>query len=68
MFIRRNARHPAMPLRRGCQRGSALIEYTVVVLLLVTVLLANPNVIRQLADALRDAYTSFVYALSISWI
>lgn len=67
MFIRRNARQPAMPLR-GRQRGSALIEYTVVVLLLVTVLLANPNVIRQLADALRDAYTSFVYALSISWI
>jgi Flp pilus assembly pilin Flp len=68
MFIRRNARHPAMPPRHGRQRGSALIEYTVVVLLLVTVLLANPNVIRQLADALRDAYTSFVYALSISWI
>jgi len=55
-------------LRPARQRGSALIEYTVVVLLLVTVLLANPNVIRELADALRDAYTSFVYALSISWI
>lgn len=53
------------PLR---QRGSALIEYTIVVLFLVVVLLANPNVIAELANAVRDAYTSFVYALSISWI
>ncbi|MHB1057454.1 MAG: hypothetical protein ACYC0F_06195 [Rhodanobacter sp.] len=60
--IRRAAARPAR------QRGGALIEYTIVVLLLVMVLLANPNVIRQLADALREAYTSFVYALSISWI
>lgn len=54
--------------QRTHQRGSALVEYTIVVSLLVVVLLANPNVIRDLAHALRDAYTSFVYALSISWI
>lgn len=53
---------------RARQHGGALVEYTVVVMLLVMVLLANPNVIKQLADAVRDAYTSFVYALSISWI
>lgn len=50
------------------QRGSALVEYTVVVLFLIVVLVANPNLMRQVADAMRDAYTSFVYALSVSWI
>jgi Flp pilus assembly pilin Flp len=50
------------------QRGGALVEYTIIVSLLVVVLLANPNVIRDLAHAIRDAYTSFVYALSVSWI
>lgn len=50
------------------QRGGALVEYTIVVLLLVVVLLADPNAIPKLAQALRDAYTHFVYALSISWI
>lgn len=51
-----------------CQRGGALVEYTVVVLLLVLVLVAYPDAIPQLAKALRDAYASFVYALSVSWI
>jgi hypothetical protein len=32
------------------------------------VLVADPNVIGQLAQALREAYASFVYALSASWI
>lgn len=54
--------------RRRRQRGSALVEYTVVVLFLVVVLVANPNLIHQLGVAIRDAYTSFVYALSVSWI
>jgi hypothetical protein len=31
-------------------------------------LLANPDVIHELADELRKAYTSFVYALSVSWV
>lgn len=59
------ARGRAAPTR---QRGSALIEYLVVAGVLVAVLLADPNVFGQLADALRKAYTSFVYALSASWI
>lgn len=50
------------------QRGGALVEYVIVVLALLLVLVANPNVIQQLMHALRDAYTSFVYALSVSWI
>lgn len=51
-----------------CQRGGALVEYTVVVLLLVLVLVAYPDAIPQLAKALREAYASFVYALSVAWI
>lgn len=53
---------------RRAQRGGALVEYTLVVLLLVLVLVVDPNVIGQLAQALREAYASFVYALSASWI
>lgn len=49
------------------QRGSAMIEYMVVATFLVIVLVANPNVIKQLADALRDVYASFVYTISASW-
>ncbi|WP_198148800.1 hypothetical protein [Luteibacter yeojuensis] len=49
------------------QRGSAMVEYAIVGMLIVLVLVADPNVIKQLADALRDAYASFVYTLSVSW-
>lgn len=50
------------------QRGGALVEYTIVVLLLVLVLVAYPDAIPQLAKALREVYASFAYALSVSWI
>lgn len=50
------------------QRGAALAEYLIVALLLVLALIADPNVFVELADALRKAYASFVYALSTSWI
>lgn len=50
------------------QRGSATIEYTLVAAAVVITLIANPNVIQQLATALRNAYASFVYALSVSWL
>lgn len=63
---RRTARAAGLADRR--QRGGALVEYTVVVLLLVLVLVANPDALPQLAKALRDVYSSFVYALSVSWI
>ena len=52
----------------GRQRGAALVEYLIVVLLLVTVLIVDPNVFVELAAALRKAYASFVYALSTSWM
>ncbi len=50
------------------QRGSAVAEYTIVVLFLVLVLMANPDAIPKLVQSLKDAYSSFVYALSVSWI
>lgn len=56
------------PCAGRSQRGAALAEYLVVSLLLVLVLIANPNVFVELADALRKVYASFVYALSTSWI
>jgi len=58
----------ALRTRGRRQRGGALAEYTVVVLLLVLVLVAYPDAIPQLAKALREAYASFAYALSVSWI
>ena len=56
-----------LTLRRH-QRGAATVEYCIVAALAALVLLAQPNVISQLIDALRDAYTSFTYALSLGWI
>lgn len=50
------------------QHGSAMVEYTVVLAFLVIVLIADDNVIKQLADAVRNVYASFVYALSVSWL
>lgn len=48
------------------QRGQATIEYTVVVMLAVIVLIAQPNIIDDVVTALKEAYTAFVYALSWS--
>lgn len=60
----------AMALRHT-QHGVAMIEYTIVALFIVIVLIATDgedgNVIKKLADAIRNAYASFVYALSVSW-
>jgi Flp pilus assembly pilin Flp len=50
------------------QRGSATAEYAVVALFVVVVLVANENVIKELADAIRNAYAAFGYALSVSWL
>ncbi|HUA79456.1 MAG TPA: hypothetical protein VL997_03725 [Dyella sp.] len=49
------------------QRGAATVEYVIAALFIAIVLIGNPNVITQLAQAMRDAYASFVYALSASW-
>lgn len=51
---------------RKRQAGQATIEYTVVVMLAVIVLIAQPNIIDDVVTALKEAYTAFVYALSWS--
>jgi hypothetical protein len=61
------ARFPVARPPRG-QRGSASAEYVIGALLVVIVLVANDNVTKQLADAIRNAYASFAYALSVSWL
>ncbi len=57
------AQHPRTSRRH--QSGAALIEYSLVTALIVVVLIANPNVIVQIVDALRRIYSSFTYALSV---
>lgn len=70
MNIFATTKRRAMSLRRT-QRGVAMVEYTIVALFIVIVLIATDgpdgNVIKKLADAIRNAYASFVYALSVSW-
>lgn len=66
MSARKHARR-RMAVR--AQRGGALVEYVIVTLLLVIVLIAAPDdVIHKLMGALKDAYASFTYALSVSWL
>jgi hypothetical protein len=50
------------------ERGNATAEYIIVVAFVVIVLIADDNVIQKLATAIRNAYASFSYALSVSWL
>lgn len=50
------------------QQGAALIEYSIVTMLGVIVLIAQPNIIMELIEALRKAYSSFTYAMSLGWL
>jgi hypothetical protein len=52
---------------RHSQRGSALIEYTVVTGLAVLVLLSNPNVVAETIDAIKSVYEAFAYSLSTTF-
>lgn len=60
-------RRPPLPFRRA-QRGAALVEYTIVTVLAILVLVAEPNVVLELAEAMRKAYSSFIYAISLGWV
>lgn len=51
---------------RRAQRGQATIEYTIVVMLAVIVLIAQPSIIDEVVTALKEAYSAFVYAISWS--
>ena len=50
------------------QRGNTSTEYIIVVMFVIIVLIAKENVIKELADAVRNAYASFAFALSVSWL
>lgn len=47
------------------QRGAALIEYTIVTVVGVLVLVAEPNIVLELIEAIRKAYQGFTYMLSM---
>ncbi|MCC4592609.1 hypothetical protein [Xanthomonas sacchari] len=52
--------------RQRLQRGQSTIEYTVVVMALVIVLIAKPDVITEVVTTLKELYAAFVYAISVS--
>jgi hypothetical protein len=55
------------PLRARRMRGQSLIEYLVVLMVGVIVLVTGDNPpIQRLATAIRDYYTDYSYAISIS--
>lgn len=55
-----------LPYGTGLRRqgGATTVEYCVVGLFIVVALLAGPDVIQLLVDALHKAYTAFYYAIS----
>lgn len=64
MSIRPNSHPPATRRRSG---GQSLIEYIVVLMVGVIVLVTGDNPpIQKLATAIRDYYTDYSFAISIS--
>ena len=51
---------------RRLQCGQSTIEYTVVVMALVIVLIAKPDLMTEVVTALKELYSAFVYAISVS--
>ena len=49
------------------QRGSALIEYTIITGLAVLVLVSNPNVVAETINAIKSVYEAFAYSLSTTF-
>jgi len=49
------------------QRGSAVIEYSIVTFLAVAVLVAQPNVVVDLMDAIHKVYEAFTHAISLTF-
>lgn len=60
---RRNGGFPGA----GGQRGSAIIEYSIVTFLAIIVLISQENQIAQLMDAIKEVYESFSFALSMTF-
>lgn len=49
------------------ERGAATIEYSIVVALFVLALIANPNVVVELIDAVKRIFQAFTFAISMSY-
>ncbi|QDH71594.1 hypothetical protein [Marilutibacter alkalisoli] len=49
------------------QRGSAIVEYSIITMLVIVVLVANDNVVGQLMQAIKGMYEAFSYALSMTF-
>lgn len=62
--MKRQARHVAAS---RVQRGSAVIEYSIVTFLVVAVLVAQPNVVVELMDAIHKVYKAFTSAISMTF-
>jgi len=54
------------PPRRS-QRGGATIEFSIITFLAVVVLLAEPDVVTMLMDAIKQVYGAFTSALSMTF-
>lgn len=59
-------RRSGLGRRRGA-RGSAAIEFSIITFLVVVVLIAEPNVITLLLDAIKQVYGAFTSALSMTF-
>ncbi len=49
------------------QRGSATVEYLLVTSLVVIVLVAEPNVVVEVMDALKQVYRAFTFTLGFTY-
>lgn len=54
------------PLQRH-QAGVAMMEYVLITLFIIVVLIASPNVIEEIINAIKDVYRAFVYAIGMTY-
>lgn len=63
--------HPARGTRgrigSAGQQGVTTVEYTVVSAVFLLALVAAPNVIPELMEAIKKLYQAFTYAISVSY-
>lgn len=57
----------AMRSRPRYQRGSAIIEYSIITFLAIIVLISQENQVAALMDAIKDLYRAFTYSLSMTF-
>jgi Flp pilus assembly pilin Flp len=55
-------------LAKRYQSGAAAVEYVVIALLIVIILLASPNVIAQLIEAIKQLYEAFTVAIGRTYV